>query len=163
MPLAPYHWWFTSRYVETDSFTVEWKRSPNSYDDEELSSSFFTTCVFVCDCSRSNVWLFERERFWMSHASSLCLTPTPFPSQPAGSAFCCARKAPLSHVIEILHPEVGGYPVCLWFGVRLEVSLLSVDNSLRLKDWEHLVYDVLHEYLHAFHFHFIKLSKLNSI
>lgn len=32
---------------------------------------------------------------------------TLFLSQPAGSALCCLRKAPLSHVIEILLPEVG--------------------------------------------------------
>lgn len=36
------------------------------------------------------------------------LAPNPFLSQPAGSGFCCARKVPLNHVIEVLLPHVGG-------------------------------------------------------
>lgn len=40
--------------------------------------------------------------------SALSHSPTVFPSQPAGCGFCWVRKTPLSHVIEILPPEVGG-------------------------------------------------------
>lgn len=73
-----------------------WEGRDISGHDQQRSSTTLLPAS-VCLCLESSLPL---------HSSGSVLNP--FLSQPAGSAFCHLRKAPLSHVIEILLPEVGG-------------------------------------------------------
>lgn len=73
--------------------------------------------VRVCVCLEISLPLLSPV---LSHPLTL------LPSQPAGSAFCWGRKAPLSHVIEILLPEVGGSAAGLYLEGSLGGSMLSV-------------------------------------
>lgn len=90
-------------------------RARNQASLHELSLSGGTKPSYPpCVCVAIHIAVFG---FVSVFGLQLHLKTTLFPSQPAGSAFCWGRKAPLSHVIEML-PEEGGCAGYLCFSGR---------------------------------------------